>query len=340
MHAAGKTSFLLAAVCCFIGCTKTIVINCYPGFYTPDLKSVAVLPFDNDTLDVRAGQFLTERLVKSLRMNGTYKMTGPHELADRLGVEELKKLPPADRQGAAKLLGKLDDTQAFIIGTVTTFTSAGYTYRWRNRGYGYPWCVYHPRYAYDPYWHYPIDYYSHNEGRVRVRASMVLISDGSIVSETAVHAGETVFSDGDPPYLTRDECLIEAARHVVDKLVNRFAIVRGRVKVPLNKALRTADGRDGSKWRFTKRFSADGEGVHVVVSLPPVCHGNLFGLKIVESGRAEVLLHKQFVWSNRQDEYKVLVTPRELAPSPSGRTFVITLYSDSEPIRSRKITIK
>ncbi|MBC8372473.1 MAG: hypothetical protein H8E53_02685 [Planctomycetes bacterium] len=325
---------LLTAICCFAGCTKTIEIRHYPAFYTPDLQSVAVLPFDNDTLDVRAGQYLAERLARSMRINGTYKIAGPRELAARLGAEELKKFPPADRQAAAKLLGKLDDTQAFITGTVTTFTSTGYTYRWRNRGYGYSW------YVYDPYLYYPINYCSHNEGRVRAHVSLVLIADGSIVSETAIHVGKTVFSDGDPPHMTPDECLIEAARRVVNRLVDRFTIVRKRVKVPLDKALQTADGRDGDKWRITDRFDANSEGIHAVVSLPPECNGNQFRLEVTEPGGTEVLVDREFVWSNRQSEYEFVFTPRKLSPSPAGRTFVITLYLDSEQIRSRKITIK
>ena len=341
MYAAGKTPLLLAAVCCFMGCTKTIEISHYPTFYTPDLQSVAVLPFDNDTLDVRAGQYMAEQLAKSLRANGTYEIAGPRELAARLGAEQLKKLPPSDKQAAAKLLGKLDDTQAFIIGTARTFTSAGYTDRWRNISYRYHWGYRHHWSAYDPYFMYdPVSYYSHNEGRVKVYVSLVLISDGSIVSETAMHVGERVFSDGDPPYMTRDECLIEAARRVVDRIVDRFAIVRRRVKVPLDKALRTADGKDGGKWRLTDRFDASSEGIHAVVSLPPVCHGNLFRLEVIETGRKDVLIHREFLWSNRQREYELVIAPRDLAPSPAGRTFEITLYSDFEQIRSRKITIK
>jgi len=342
MCTAGKTSLLLTAVCCFMGCTKTIEISHYPEFYTADLRSVAVLPFDNDTLNVRAGQYLTERLAKSLRANGTYKIADPRQLANRLGAEQLKKLPPSDKQAAAGLIGNLGDTQAFIIGTVTTFTSARYAYtsarytyrRWWNRGYGYRW------YAYDPYLYYPVRYYSHNEGRVRARASLVIISDGSIVSETAVSVGKAVFSDGDPPNMTPDECLVKAARRVVDRLVDRFAVVRRRIKVPLDKALRTADGRDGGKWRLADRFDANSEGIHVVVSLPPECHKNQFRLEVIETGRTEVLIHREFVWSNRRKEYELVITPRQLGESPAGRTFVITLYSDPEPIRSRKITIK
>ena len=99
MYAAGKTSLLLTAVCCFMGCTKTIEISHYPTFYTTDLQSIAVLPFDNDTLDVRAGQYLAERLANSLRENGTYKIAGPRELAARLGAEQLKNYPcPTGRQ--------------------------------------------------------------------------------------------------------------------------------------------------------------------------------------------------------------------------------------------------
>ena len=331
MYAAGRTSLLVSVICCFIGCTKTIEINRYPSFYTPDLQSIAVLPFDNDTLNARAGQYLAERLAASLRANGTYKVTGPRDLAASLGPKELEKLPRADKQAAAELIGRLDNTRAFIIGTVTTFTSARYAYRQRNIGfgygfgYGYGYGYGYNRYMSDPYWYHPINYGAHNEGRVGARVNMVLISDGAIVSETAMHVGKTVCSDGDPPYRTPDECLVEATRRVVDKLIGRFAIVRRRVKVPLDKAL---------------QITADSEGVRIVVSLPPQCHGNPFRLEVIESGHTDVLVHREFVWSNRQREYELVVTQRQLAESPTGRTFVITLYSDYEPIKSQKTTIK
>ncbi|MDP6635044.1 MAG: LPS assembly lipoprotein LptE [Phycisphaerae bacterium] len=328
---------LLLATCCFAGCTKTIEIRHYPTFYTPDLKSLAVLPFDNDTLNKQAGHYLADRLAKSLRVNGTYKIVGPRELASRVGSARLKELPPADKQAAAELIGNLGDAQAFIIGTVTTFTSAKYSYRWRYRGYGQYW------YGHDPYywrWRRPINYYTHNEGRVRARATLVRISDGSIVSETTMYAGGTVFAEGDPPYRTHDECLVEATRRAVDQLIGRFAIVRRRVRVRLDKALRTAGGRDGDKWIITDRFDLEGEPVTALVSLPPECTGNRFRLEVTESGRDETLLEEDFVWSDRQRERQIIIAPKRLGSSPAGRTFAITLYSEYERIVSRKITVK
>jgi hypothetical protein len=337
MNAPGKTSLFLAALCCFVGCTKTIEINRYPSFYTPDLKSLAVLPFDNDTLNDRAGQFMSEQLVKALRANGTYKVLDPRELSAKLGAEELKKLPPADVQSAAELIGRLDNTQAFIIGTTTTFTSARYSYARPYGGYGYGYRYgmlgggygrrsYGRRgYLYDPYWNYPIDYGSQNQGRAAVRAKLVVISEGKIVSETAVNVGHSVISEGDPPYKTPDECLIEASRRAVDKLVGRFAIVPRRVKIPLDKAL---------------KISADSSGIRAVVALPPQCDRNPFRLEVTESGQSDPLLHKEFIWSNRHSRREIVITEQELPPSPVGRSFVITLYSNDKRIKSLKTTIK
>jgi hypothetical protein len=339
MNASGKTSLLLAALCCFVGCTKTIEINRYPSFYTPDLKSLAVLPFSNDTLNDRAGQYISDQLTKALRANGTYKVLDPRELSAKLGAEELKKLPPADVQSAAELIGRLDNTQAFIIGTTTTFTSARYSYArpYGGYGYGYPYGYgmrgggfgrrgYGRRgYLYDQYWNYPIEYGSQNQGRAAAQAKLVVIAEGKIVSETAVHVGHSVISEGDPPYRTPDECLIEASKRAVDKLVGRFAIVPIRVKVPLDKAL---------------KISADRSGIRAVVSLPPQCDRNPFRLEVTEAGQSDPLLHKEFIWSNRHSRREIVFTEQELLPSPVGRTFVITLYSNTKRIKSLKTTIK
>jgi len=331
-------SLFAVAVCCLAGCSKTIEVTRYPSFYTPDLKVVAVLPFDNETLHPGAGRYIAERLAKSLRDNGTYQVLGPRRLAARMGGEQFKKLDPADRQAAVKLLRKLDDVQAFITGTVTNFTSAGYTYRWSDRGYGHPW------YVHDPYWYYPINFYAHNEGRVSARASLVLVSEGAILPETSLSAGKTVFSDGDPPHLTRDECLVKAAMHTVERIVGRFAIVRKRVKIPLGRALRTAAGKKDGKWRFTDDFNADDEGIHAVVSLPSECGRNSFRLEVKAKGDSKALISSQFVWSEDAKEYEAVFRPEKLVgrggANANAKKFVITLYYGAEPIKSRKITVK
>jgi len=335
MNVAGKTFFIISAVCCLAGCTKTIEVYRYPEFYSTDLKSVTVPPFENNTLDDRAAACLTTQFVKALRTNGTYRVTAPDNLAPGPGRRRPAVIPSDGGAAAAALIEEAGGAQAVITGTVTTFTSAQYSYRWRHSGYGYPRRLRRPY-----YWRNPTHFYAHNEGRVRASATISVISDGSISAKTTACAAESVISEGDPPHLTPDECLIEAGKRAADKLVGQLAVVRIPVRVPLEQALRTARETGGDKLQFTDSFSADAGEIIAVVSLPPECGENEFYIEATRPGLDDVLLHRKFIWAKRDRELKLAVKPEQLDPSPGGKTFVITLYSQGEPIRSRRITVK
>ncbi|HUU91061.1 MAG TPA: hypothetical protein VM238_07610, partial [Phycisphaerae bacterium] len=53
------------------GCTKKIVVTQYPSFYTPQLKSIVVVPFQNGTRDPAAGQVMADKFATALMANGT-----------------------------------------------------------------------------------------------------------------------------------------------------------------------------------------------------------------------------------------------------------------------------
>jgi len=314
-----KTIVILGSACSFIGCTKTIEVNRYPDFYTPDIESVAILPFDNDTLTVNAGRYVSEQLAIALGDNGTYGVIDSDQMASGPGGEDVKNLRPHDTQAAAELVARFTKARAFITGRVTTFTSAEYNYIWRHRGYGYGW------YGRGPFRHYPINMSTHNEGRARISAKLVVISGTQILSQTPMQVSKTVFSDGYRPYLTPDECLIEAAKRAVGKLVDRFAVVRVRVKIPLDKVL--------------KATVADGH-IEAIVKLPGQCRGNPFRLEAVAEGLADPVIIREFIWSGKQSEYKLSEPLDQPAGEEKGRRLTITLYSDSEPIKSVKATVK
>ena len=67
------------------GCTKTLVVDRYPRFYDPKLKTVAVLPFDSTARYRHAGRLLAHHLAAALTANRSYTVIGPDRLRGMLG---------------------------------------------------------------------------------------------------------------------------------------------------------------------------------------------------------------------------------------------------------------
>jgi len=71
------------------GCTKEITVTQYPAFYTPDLKSMVVVPFQNGTKDPAAGQVLADKLAddpKHFARHATIRQTVVEHLAGLCGL--------------------------------------------------------------------------------------------------------------------------------------------------------------------------------------------------------------------------------------------------------------
>ena len=84
------------------GCTKEITIIQYPPFWTPDLKSIAVLPLKYRNRQI--GEALADQLANSLRATGTYRVFNPTEVADMAKMQDMQIAFGSDQVAMAQPL--------------------------------------------------------------------------------------------------------------------------------------------------------------------------------------------------------------------------------------------
>ncbi len=144
---------ILAAACmaatALCGCSRSFTAREYPSFYDPNLRTVAIVPFENETNTPGAGMQAAENLAAALRINGTYVVVPPRKLQSLMAQKKLRGLSRTDYQEDARQLRELGTVQAFVVGTVLRDSAlAG---------------LHLTPYGYGPY--YPTTYSS--DGRVR-----------------------------------------------------------------------------------------------------------------------------------------------------------------------------
>jgi hypothetical protein len=101
------------------GCSKSFTAREYPSFYDPNLRTVAVIPFRNETKARGAGVLAAESLAAALGANGTYTVITPRRLESLLARKKLPRtLSPSDYAKDAETLRKLGGVQAFVAGRV------------------------------------------------------------------------------------------------------------------------------------------------------------------------------------------------------------------------------
>jgi hypothetical protein len=210
-------------------------VNHYPDFYNSSIKSVAVLPFLNDTSHKGAGIAVATHTSTALAANGTYKITDPAQLDKILKEKEMSKLPE-DYNEITKELAKLDMFQAFITGEILSDTFINEIWEYDEDYYydDYPhW--YYP-YGYPYYWYYPYAAEYEKEAYLSTRISMVDIPSGNILSTQDLKATGEVSHVSSNAYVT-EKVLNNLSREVVSS----FAIVPMTISVKPEKALRIAD---------------------------------------------------------------------------------------------------
>jgi len=334
------------------GCTKTFWVRQYPAFYDPELKTVAVVPFYNETDDPRAGEVVAHRLAAALTDNGTYAVLSPRDLRAKMSDEDVEAASKPDYKAAAETLKRLTGAQAFIAGAVTEYKAVRsayrawhydyYPYRYYHRPYyrhGYGYRYYRPHYPYYPY--YPVaDYAFVSESRVAAEASMVRVSDGSVIHATPQPVRCTVRTGGYslPP---GNGAVAEAVERLIRHLVRDFAIVPVKVKVNPGKDFRTAAGRTDGQWEFTEDFHSSDETMYVVLRLPPAADRNAFRLTITPKGREEnVLAAHDFTWSRDGPSRGFAFSPQKIAAGMGPGKYSANFYAGGERVMSRKFEIK
>ncbi len=315
----------LAAAAGGAGCSAKIPIVQIPHFYTPELKTIAVVPFRNQSTGKNAGQVIADKLAAALMANGSYKVYNRNDLKALMDESDLQIALGADSPAAAATFKKATNVQAILTGAVTTYSATSQSQRRQD-----------PQYAYTKQGRKYLTGYrtyvlTRNEANVSVTATLIRVSDGTTIAATPAPARARVASEGEPPKQDPYACISDATDQVVFQLVEQFAPIRKVIKVNTSKALRTASDLYDNKWSFTKQFNASDEKMYVVVELPLCCDRNRFRLVIVKKDQREELAGMAIVWG-RKASVGYSFSPKALAAKAGPGQFQVKFYSGPEPV--------
>ncbi len=321
-----------AAICG--GCSKKIWITRYPSFWTPDLKSVAVVPFRNSTSSSTAGQLIADRLAATLAANGTYEVLNRNDLAPLLEQRDLK-LAFGSQQDAVTKIRALDRVQAIITGTVTTFSATSQSQRRQEPKYRY---VKNKGRVFDGY---RIYVFTRNEANVDVTASLIRVSDGQTIYSTPSPARGHAWAQGSPSPIDSHACLSRATDHVISQLTEHFAVVRKQIKVNPRDDFKTAAARQHDQWIYSDEFSPDDEKMFIVVKLPRICDRNPFRITISRLNAEAPLVSREILWKRNfsPEGYGFDFSPKELAEAGGTGQYVARFHSGQEVTMEHKFSI-
>lgn len=341
-----KNLFIVSAVSfvfMLAGCGKDFVVNHYPAFYQPEIKEIAILPFDNKTSHKGVGRAVAEILAADLAANQTYKVTGPSRLARRLKDKGITLEPDTDFSTAAQKLGALNEFQAFVTGRILSesFQNVSMPINDYVGDYGggydfdedfYDFDMYYPYYYFPQYYDYETDVY------LSVNASMVAVPGGNMLDSTLETATADV-SDVDKPL--RQYGAQVAMNDLCGKLVKKFAVVPVTITVHPGKDLKTADSFQQGKWHFTGTFSRDDDSMYVILCLPAAAARNQFKLTILSDGsKTEPVVQKDITWQPDGYCQSFKFSPREIAAAGGPGSYNVQFHSRDRIVMTRNFKIK
>lgn len=316
------------------GCAKKLTVLQYPEYYDPAVKTLAVLPFTNQTSAPKAGQVMAERLAEALRANGTYQVL--------TGLGTLSTSGPSAPQAQAMLTGTVHEysSGSQVLGYVADYPNYyyspyydGYYYYRRGRYYG-GWG--------GGYWGYgPVRMYldARNEGHVSVSVRLTS-SDGKALFAMDRPARVSIVSGGTPPELSPQDCLFRASEMAVNKLVEQLAIMPRTVKIDPGKAMRIGSARIGGGWKYEDRFSADDQKMFVVLSLPPLADRNTFVLEVRRKDGSGVLAGQEFVWSAQRGVMGVELNPSRIYAAGGEGSYEVAFVSQGKEVMRKTFHIR
>jgi hypothetical protein len=326
---------MLAGALC--GCeAKTKVIQ-YPTFYTSDLKTVAVVPFRNQSQDQNAGDIVSDRLANGISATETYKVYNRNDLKALMDEKDLQLVLCDDTAQAADAFKRIGKVQALLTGTVTTFSTTTRSEPRQEPIYGYTrnggmYIAGYRNYV-----------FTRNEATVSVTANLIRVSDGTTIYAMATPAECTWYAEGSPPGLDPHGCLASATDKAIAKLVEEFSVVQKEVKLPIDKCCRLASDYYDGKWEYTDSFSLAKPKMFAVIMLPANCDRNSFRLTVVRKDQRTDLAEVQFTWDRKDSEQKgkgFELNARDIAEKGGGPgDYTLKFYSGPEPIITRNFHI-
>ncbi|MFP4354564.1 MAG: CsgG/HfaB family protein [Phycisphaerae bacterium] len=301
-----------------VGCDKKLVVAQYPGFYTPDLKVVAIAPFENLTDNPNAGRAVSDQLAARLMHNGTYQVLDRARLNELMNEQDLMTLRGETPPGLDRLQGT---AQAILVGSVTAYSRTNTRPESRRDPV--------PRVDRNgnPYTDYVTWTYVKNEGIVQCSAQLLRIPDGKPIYGTGSVTGRMTSESTPPPQqaapaMDPNACLAEANRQAVEQLTEHFAVVQKEIKVDKD-ALITAASPD-SRAEKSDKFFADSP-IFIVVRLPDAAARNTFELVVSNRDTKQNLCEYRMLWNagNLITGQYIEIPPGQLPPGK----YEIKLYS-------------
>jgi hypothetical protein len=326
------------------GCSATFAVRHYPEFYDPQIRNVAVVPFANSTPSPQAGQFVAERLAEALRVNGTYTVTGPREVAAKLAEAKVALPPAVDPKAWAETLRKAGLTGEFIFGAVRGFSSDRSTYvvaedywdegpgwGWRHqRGYGYGYGGGYTVYR----------QYTYVDGYAAAEASMFHIADGQTVYAMPGPLADRVRC-GEPCATTSGQAVMVATDRLAAKMVFVFAVTPMELEVSKSDTLRTARKREDGQWKFTSDFPVAGPTMFVIVRLPQEAARNDFRVVVARAKDPKPAAEHVFQWGPRDETITIGFEPAKVAEAGGGPgAYEVRLYCNGNFVLKQSIDLE
>ncbi|MCL5736480.1 MAG: hypothetical protein M1274_13015 [Actinobacteria bacterium] len=348
--------FVCLAALAFGGCARSygpgsVLVREQPAFYDPNIRAVAVLPFQNDAKVPGAGELAAENLAAALQVNGTYKVIPPSRLQKLVQDGKLAPLSPTDYRLEAEQLRKLGSVQAFLAGRVLAderamsgapidnpyldaYTRGNLPDTQQENEFGYS-RLYHYW-----YWNYPYygNYVAHTY--VALEASIVRVSDGAVLYTTPVPA--TGGAGTGPYHAARRPTSPQGAMHeAVSKLIRDFAIVPAELRVHPDTALRTARGQVDGRWVFSNWFHTTDQTLYVVLELPAAAGGNTLRLTVTPVGEPDqILATKDLTWPIGETSEAVEFPLPKIAAYVGSGNYTVNCYSLGQLSLQHDFTIR
>ncbi|MCX6357772.1 MAG: hypothetical protein NT045_07880, partial [Candidatus Aureabacteria bacterium] len=282
----------LAAALLASGCmAPNVWVTVRPRFDCDKLKTVAVVPFRNESKIPDAGQVMADKIAALLVQRAPYRVLAPEDLPQ--AAKELLKEGPVTADSAAKFAAAAG-ADAVLTGTVLRYRSDRFH---EVRFYGTPSGFDegdHAAYYYDEI---PEDWFKIDAA---VETSVELL-DGTrgdqLWSDTRMG---TSFSYGSPPPLDEDAVLDHAADASARKLLLGLVPHQERVRVPRGSLVICADYLDHPLDIRTAFTPAD-RTLYLVVDLDRTFTGKEIALTIEKAGTASPVSEDRFTWDESSD---------------------------------------
>ena len=327
---------MMGVIALLAGCgEKKMAVTQYPEFYTSDLKVVAVVPFQSEARDRRAGAIVSETFARALQQNGTYKVFKQDDLKAIMDQQDIEIFAGTGDASATAARFRGKEVQALIVGAVTMYEVSrdvqhhsepvmstdrqGRRYQSGTRNYTV----------------------TRIEATVSVSAAMIRVSDGTQIHATSMATGKAE-EVGERVRRDQHECLRVATEDAVNQLVEQFAVVNKEVSIGKD-AIRLARSGAGGQRNFTDKFSVNDRRATLVVTLPDSCDRNAFSWVICRDKGDIELDGDSFVWSRSAGRGGMTweIVPAQIAQDGGGAgSYVAQLLSGQSVVATRKFKLE